>query len=122
MLVAEDNPTNRMVIRAMLSRLGLEITDAGNGQQAVDMYRADHHVKLVLMDIQMPVLDGYDATRAMREIEQSSGRKRVPVLALTANAFSEDRQNAFDSGMDDYLTKPVQLEVLSALLEKWLPD
>ena len=120
-LVVEDHPMNRMVIQNMLGRLGLEVTMAEDGQQGVDAVCGGAEVALVLMDVEMPVLDGYAATACIRAWERQQGRPRLPIVALTANAFDSDRRNALDAGMDDFLAKPVQLEALRQALARWLP-
>lgn len=77
---------------------------------------------LVLMDLQMPVLDGYGATRYIRQWEADTGQPRVPIIALTADAFEEDRRRCLAVGMDDFLTKPIALEALKAAMTQWLPQ
>ncbi|MFO1284103.1 MAG: ATP-binding protein [Burkholderiales bacterium] len=119
-LVVEDNPVNREVIGGMLAGLGLRPTYAEDGAAALAVLRSDHF-DLVLMDCQMPVLDGYDATRAWRREEPRSGR-RLPIIALTANAFADERARCLDAGMDDYLAKPVSIEQLTRGVARWLPD
>ncbi|MBS1130124.1 MAG: Response regulator [Proteobacteria bacterium] len=118
-LVAEDNESNLVVARAQLERMGLEVIAAGDGQQALDIL-AEETVDLVLMDCQMPVLDGFAATMALREREAASGR-HLPVIALTANAMKGDRERCKDAGMDEYLAKPYSGEELLTLLARWLP-
>ena len=120
-LVVEDNTENQRVIHAMLGLLGVTFVLAENGQQAVDAARQNATVELILMDLQMPVLDGYEATRKIRHWEAQTGRKRIPIIALTANAFSDDRQRSSNAGMDDVLLKPVDLAGLHAMLTQWLP-
>lgn len=120
-LVAEDNPVNCLVIEGLLGTLGLEVELVDNGQQAVDALAGTALPDLVLMDLHMPILDGYNATLAIRQREQSSGRPRVPIIALTADAFEDDRQHCLAVGMDDFLTKPVALEALRQALARWLP-
>ncbi|UCV14446.1 ATP-binding protein [Quatrionicoccus australiensis] len=115
-LVAEDNQTNRYVIVRMLEKFGLTVSFAENGQQAVDMVFAGERPDLVLMDIQMPVMDGFDATRVIRQREAAEGRSRLPIIALTADAFEDDRQHCLDAGMDDFLAKPVVLKALRSIL------
>jgi hemerythrin-like metal-binding protein len=120
-LVVEDNPTNRIVVRKLLEKQGFSIEIAEDGQQAVDFLgRGDADVDLVLMDLQMPVLDGYRATEHIRSWEKSLGRPRLPIIALTADAFPEDRQRCLATGMDDYLSKPVVAKDLYAAIERWL--
>jgi hypothetical protein len=123
-LVAEDNPTNQMVIQTLLGKHGLQVTLAGDGRQALEAIKALHPVApfdLVLMDLQMPVMDGCSATRHLRAWEAQTGCRRLPVVALTAGAFEEDRQHCLDAGMDGVLTKPVAMDQLQAALAHWLP-
>lgn len=118
-LVAEDNESNLIVARVQLERMGLEVLTAGDGQQALDVLAVES-VDAILMDCQMPVLDGYAATLALRERERSSGG-HVPVIALTANAMKGDRERCKAAGMDEYLSKPYGAEELHAILARWLP-
>ncbi|MBO9715729.1 MAG: response regulator [Pseudoxanthomonas sp.] len=120
LLLVEDNPVNLLVAQKLLSVLGYECDTATNGEVALShMASADYD--LVLMDCQMPVLDGYSATRRWREHEagQAPGR-RLPIVAMTANAMAGDRQRCLDAGMDDYLSKPVARDQLDACLRRWL--
>jgi PAS domain S-box-containing protein len=117
-LMAEDNLVNREVAIDMLEELGFEVVTAENGQQAIEQYHATKP-DLVLMDGQMPQLDGYEATRRLRRDEQESGT-HVPIVAMTAHAFPEDRRKCMSSGMDDYLAKPFTIENLNAVLCRWL--
>ena len=122
-LVVEDHPMNRMLIQTMLQKMGLDVAFAENGQQAVDhMTGADPAIDLVLMDLQMPVMDGLAATEAIRRQEavRSQGQ-RVPIVALTANAYNETRDECLRAGMDDFLAKPVVLADLRTVLARWLP-
>jgi len=126
-LVAEDNPINAMVMQSFAARLGLTMTLVGDGQKAVDAITQPaagmpQH-DLVLMDVHMPMMDGYTATERIRQWEASQttqARRRIPIIALTADAFEEDRQRCFAAGMDDFLTKPLALEILKSALAKWL--
>jgi signal transduction histidine kinase/CheY-like chemotaxis protein len=123
-LVVEDNPVNQMVIRHLLDSLGLTCTVAGDGQQGADVVARVGHVErpdLILMDLQMPVLDGYGATASIRRWEAEKGLPRLPIIALTADAFAEDRQHCIDAGMDDFLAKPVDRNALATTLRRWLP-
>ena len=123
-LVVEDNDINQTVIKTLLAKHGVQVTLVGDGQQALDALTVDQPVKpfdLVLMDLQMPVLDGYGATRQLRAWEAQTGRARLPVVALTAGAFEDDRQQCLDAGMDDVQTKPVVMSQLQATLARWLP-
>ncbi len=116
-LLAEDNPTNQRVAMKLLERLGCEVTVANDGREAIDLY-AEGDFVLVFMDCQMPGVDGFDATRGIREIEARTG-KRVPICALTANAMEGDRKHCLESGMDDFLAKPVRPAELRAAIERW---
>ena len=118
-LLVEDNPVNQKVALKMLHFCGVDSHLAANGQEALDEL-AHQAYDLVLMDCQMPELDGYAATRALREREQSQGLSRVPVIALTANALEGDKHRCIEAGMDDYLSKPLMLDDLSAMLQRWL--
>lgn len=118
-LVAEDNAVNRQVIRAMLSRFALDVDAVVNGREALEALLQKPY-DLVLMDCQMPDMDGYEATRILRGRERETGRRRTPVAALTANAMKGDREKCLEAGMDDYLPKPFSREGLVALLHRWL--
>jgi CheY-like chemotaxis protein len=122
-LVVEDNRINQLVIQTLLGKRGVQVTLAGDGQQALDVLKARPPVApfdLVLMDLQMPVLDGCSATRALRAWEAQTGCSRLPVVALTAGAFADDRQQCMDAGMDAVLTKPIDKGALEATLARWL--
>ncbi len=119
-LVAEDNLVNRMVIEGLLTQFGLQVTFAHDGQQAVTLICGGDAPDAILMDLHMPVLDGYGATQQIRDWEANNNRARVPIIALTADAFEEDRQHCRTVGMDDFLPKPVALEALRLTLAKWL--
>jgi signal transduction histidine kinase/ActR/RegA family two-component response regulator len=122
-LVVEDLATNRIVIKTMLKRLGIDCDDASNGQEAVEQLQSDAvHYDLVLMDVQMPVMDGLKATALIRDWERTHAKVRTPIAALTAGAYAEDRQSCKNAGMDDYLTKPLVVVELKALLERWLVE
>jgi len=120
-LVAEDNHINQKVIHALLSRAGMAVEMAANGREAVDAWLARRH-DLVLMDWQMPELDGLEATRLIRQHEAAEGdRHRTPVIGLTANSMQGDREACLAAGMDDHLPKPVTRAALEAMLERRLP-
>ena len=118
-LLVEDNEVNRMIGAEMLKSFGLEVLQAEDGAQGMRTLN-QHHVDLVLMDISMPVLDGYAATRQARDREQRLRLPRVPIVALTANAFDEDAAAALAAGMDAHLAKPYSREQLRQLLARWL--
>ncbi|MFM9912086.1 MAG: DAHL domain-containing protein [Methylophilaceae bacterium] len=120
-LLVEDNVTNQKVASLLLNQLGFTIDIAEHGRQALDMLARPHPYALVLMDCQMPVMDGYQATRSIRQLEQSSGA-HIPIIAMTANAMKQDREKCLAVGMDDYLAKPIDRKLLQQALEKWLPD
>ncbi len=116
-LVAEDNRANQLVIRGMLERLGYRVDIAVNGEEVVEKAGRNHYV-LILMDCQMPVVDGFSATSTIREKE---GRcQHVPIIAMTANVQEDDIQHCMAVGMDDFLPKPIKLDVLKAKLDYWL--
>ena len=122
-LVAEDNQTNQAVIQTLLDKHGLQVTLVADGQQALDALTVLQPVApfdLVLMDLQMPVMDGCTATARVRAWEAQTGRPRLPIVALTAGAFEEDRRHCLDAGMDDVLTKPIAMDALQATLARWL--
>ncbi len=118
-LVAEDNPINRLVVSRMLERLGYRVHAVPDGQAAVDALGVAHFAA-VLMDCQMPILDGYDATRAIRTLP--SPTSRTPIIALTANAMAGDRERCLASGMDDFLPKPIDLQQLDTVLRVWTAE
>jgi signal transduction histidine kinase/CheY-like chemotaxis protein len=118
-LVVEDNDVNRMIAREVLQSLGLHVVEASDGMQALEQL-LQHPIDLVLMDCQMPVMDGYAATEEIRRREAHHGLPRLPILALTANAFEEDAQLSRKAGMDAHLAKPYTREQLRELLREWL--
>lgn len=119
-LVVEDNPVNRTVAVSILKRLGCQIETAENGQIALERIASGPAFDLVLMDCQMPVMDGFEATRNIRAAEQPAERP-LRIVALTANAMSGDKEACLTAGMDDFLSKPFQIHELTAMLRKWCP-
>jgi CheY-like chemotaxis protein len=120
-LLVEDNPTNLIVAQTHLERMGLRVQTAEDGVQALDALRNGTY-DIVLMDCQMPNMDGYEAVRRWREFEMSRrglGR-RLPIVALTANAMAEDRQRSLAAGYDDHLGKPFSGAELRQMLDHWL--
>jgi CheY-like chemotaxis protein/anti-sigma regulatory factor (Ser/Thr protein kinase) len=119
-LVAEDNEINALLARALLQKLGHRPAVAANGQAAMESFQAAHSAglpyDLILMDVRMPGIDGLEATRRIRAVEQASGARRTPIIALTANAFPEHREACLTAGMDGFLSKPLDREKLAALL------
>jgi two-component system, sensor histidine kinase len=118
-LVVEDNEVNRMIAREILMSLGVSVVEAKDGREALEKL-ARHAVDVVLMDCQMPVMDGYAATQEIRKREADLGLPRLPVLALTADAFEEDAVRSRDAGMDAHLAKPYTRDQLQELLKPWL--
>ena len=118
-LLVEDNAVNAFISAASLESMGVASVHAVDGTVAVDLYRK-RKFDAVLMDCEMPVLDGFAATRLIREFEAKTGARRTPIIALTANALTGDREHCLAHGMDDYLSKPIELRQLSALIAKWL--
>ncbi|KAJ3004625.1 hypothetical protein HKX48_001132 [Thoreauomyces humboldtii] len=117
-LVAEDNKVNRMVAKAMLSKLGfVDVDDAEDGQGALDKLEKKEY-DVILMDCDMPVMDGYEATHHIRTTMKNT---TIKILALTANSTNEARQKCITAGMDDYFTKPITMKTLAEMLHKWLP-
>lgn len=119
-LVAEDFPLNQDVIRLMLSDTPFEPVFAANGLEAVEIYKNDPaKFPVILMDISMPVMDGYQASQALLEFEKLNNLNHAPIIALTGHALTNDREKCLAAGMDDYLPKPVRQELLLAKLEEW---
>lgn len=116
-LLVEDNPVNQLVAKGMLGKLGCDVVVAAHGAEALDQLEHDEF-DLVLMDCNMPVMDGYEASR---QIRQSGRWPNLPIVALTANAMSEERERCRAAGMSDYLAKPFRREELAALLDQWMP-
>ena len=118
-LLVEDNPVNLMVAQRLVGLLGLQCETADNGEKALERMVAGS-IDLVLMDCQMPVKDGYTASREWRQHEVANNLARLPIIAMTANAMAGDRQKCLDAGMDDYLSKPVDRRLLEATIARWL--
>ena len=119
-LVAEDNPINQKLIKVTLEKFGLEVTLTANGEEALRM-RRENEYDIIFMDIQMPVMNGIEATKAILHYENIENIKHIPIIALTANALTGDREKYIDAGMDNYLTKPLQLDRLSELIGEYFP-
>ena len=118
-MLVEDNPVNLGVMRKALSSLGLGCETATDGSQALELFERQRF-DMIFMDCQMPVMDGYEATRRIRRLESNEGRVPTPVVAMTANAMAGDREKCIDAGMDDYLAKPVGLKQLRGCIAGWL--
>jgi CheY-like chemotaxis protein len=123
-LVAEDNLVNQKLAVRMLERLGYQPDVVSNGHEALAAFEREVYAAIV-MDCQMPVMDGYEATRRIREQEQRSDASRdrahIPIIALTANAMQGDRERCKAAGMDDYLSKPVKTDDVGKILQRWIP-
>jgi len=118
-LLVEDNPVNRQVAQRLLTLLGLSFAVAENGKEALDLLDQSNF-DAVLLDCQMPVMDGYTATRIRRQ-KESAGARRLPIIAMTANAMAGDRDKCLKAGMDDYMSKPLNRALLEQTLRRWLP-
>jgi len=119
-LLVEDNPVNQIVATKMLEKAGLTFEIANNGEEAMEALKKSHEFNLVLMDCQMPVMDGYVATQTLREYEEEKKCTRLPVIAMTANAMEGDKEKCLAAGMDDYVAKPVRQQALKETLAQWL--
>jgi len=119
-LLVEDNPINQMIAKKMLEKIGLSYELVVNGEEAVARIKQPHEFNAVLMDCQMPVMDGYEATHAIRDLEQENTLERMPVIAMTANAMEGDKDKCIRAGMDDYVAKPVKQDALKQVLSTWL--
>ena len=119
-LVVEDNPVNQKVVTGLLRRIGLRAEVVNNGKEAVEVLEMIPY-DLVLMDIQMPVMDGFSATKAIRNPKSKVLNRHIPIVALTAHALKEEISKCIDSGMNDYLSKPIEPQKLTDVLVKWLP-
>jgi len=119
LLVAEDNEVNQLVARGMANRLGYEVDIVDDGAQAVAATLTGNYAA-VLMDCHMPVMDGFEATKTIRS--RDSKTVRIPIIAMTAGALNEDRERCFAAGMDDYISKPVDLDKLRDILARWVPQ
>ena len=117
--MAEDNIINQKVAQKTLNNLGYNVDVVANGLEAVRALEIFNY-DLVLMDCQMPEMDGYEATGMIRDAGSNVLNHRVPIVAMTANAMNEDRENCLRAGMDDYVSKPVKKEIITSVLDKWL--
>ncbi len=118
-LLVEDNELNMKIAEEFIKMNGVSMEKAWNGIEALKLFAtapADYY-SLIFMDIQMPIMDGYEATRQIRQLEQDEGRERTPIVAMSANAFNEDVSKAYLAGMDDYITKPMSLQEIKKVLQ-----
>lgn len=122
-LVAEDNLANQLVMKKLLKKVGIEAEFAANGQEALEIYKNDtSRWDLILMDCEMPVMNGYKATAAIRQFEQETGVDHHLIIGLSAHAIDELKDKAIELGMDDYLTKPIDRDLLYTRLGEWLSN
>ncbi len=121
LLLVEDNELNQEIATEILQEAGFAVEVAGNGQTAVEMLEKSTpgYYQLILMDVQMPVMNGYEATRAIRKLKNTQ-LASIPILAMTANAFEEDKQEALRSGMNGHIAKPIHIENLMSALQRVL--
>ena len=119
-LVVEDNLINQQVALGILQIQGYSVSVANNGREALDAY-AQGAFDLILMDCHMPEMDGFEATMEIRRREQAAGGRRVPIVALTANAMAQDREECLNAGMDDHLAKPFSMQTMQEMLDRWIP-
>jgi len=115
-LLAEDNPVNQKLASRLLQKMGHSVTVVENGRQALEAFLKDQY-DAILMDIQMPEMDGFEATAAIREREKSQEGTHVPILAMTAHAMTGDRERCLEAGMDGYVSKPINVKELAEALE-----
>ncbi|WPL19571.1 Signal transduction histidine-protein kinase BarA [Thiorhodovibrio winogradskyi] len=118
-LVADDEPTNQIVLKKILAKLGHRVLLAANGREALEVL-SRHPCDLVLMDVRMPDMNGHQATRAIRAADSVALNPRIPIIALTAEAVTGERESALESGMDDFLTKPIEIAALNEAIQRWL--
>ena len=118
-LLAEDNELNMEIAEFMLQNEGADVTKAWNGQEAVELFRKSKpgEFDVILMDIMMPVMNGYEATKLIRSLDREDARM-IPIIAMTANAFTEDRLRAKEAGMDEHISKPVDVKLLLKVIHK----
>ncbi len=121
-LIAEDNPVNQIVIQGMLRKLHVNSTVVENGQQALEIFQQQKNYDLVFMDCEMPIMDGYTATKKIREFEKNHSKHATPIIALSAHAMQEHREKSMTSGMDDHLSKPIDIEELIETIKKWISN
>ncbi len=119
-LMAEDNRINAEFAKEMLEKLKCDVVSIRNGKEAVDILQKDREFHLIFMDCQMPIMDGFEATRQVREHEKKNNLTHIPIIALTANAMKGDKERCIQAGMDDYLSKPVRQKNFAEMIRKWL--
>lgn len=118
-LIAEDNEINRKIFRAFLKRTPYEIIIANNGLEALEAFKTDKY-DCILMDLHMPLMDGFETTRNIRLYEKENKLNETPILAVTASHPAEDKEKCFDAGMNDFIQKPITEEILVKSIEYWI--
>lgn len=118
-LIVEDNIVSIRIIKAMLQKIGITSDSVTNGKQAIASWK-EKKFDLILMDCQMPIMDGYRATAEIRSIEKQQSIKAIPIIAFTAGEIQSERQECFDAGMNDFLAKPIDFDALKTIIQKWL--
>jgi CheY-like chemotaxis protein len=122
-LLVEDNKINQVVAKKALESLTINVIVADDGNEALSKLRIhSQEIQIVIMDCQMPVMDGYEATKEIRKGAAGNENRNIPIIAMTANAMSGDREKCIDAGMDEYLSKPFDKEKLTDLLSKYLTE
>ncbi len=119
-MMAEDNRINAEFAKEMLEKLRCEVIVTKNGRDAFELLQEDREFDLIFMDCQMPIMDGFEATKKIREFSKKKSLSHIPIIALTANAMKGDRERCLDAGMDDYLSKPVRQKDFAAMIRKWI--
>ena len=120
-LAAEDNFINAEILSELLSMEGADCEIVENGQLAVERYAAEpDKFDAILMDVQMPVMNGYDASKEIRALEREGGTRHIPIIAMTANAFAEDVKDALDAGMDVHIAKPIEMDLLKKTVNQYI--
>ena len=120
-LLAEDNIVNQKLAQMILTKAGYHVEVANNGKEAVEKYtQSPEDFDLIFMDIQMPEMNGMEATKAIRRYEEQSATHHISIVTMTANAMKGDRETYLEAGMDDYITKPIKRELVFESIEKWV--
>lgn len=120
-LVAEDNDVNQIVFTEILNDMGIHYKIANDGQEAIKLWK-EHRPALILMDVSMPLMNGHEATRKIRQIEQADNLAPTPICAITAHALKGDKEDCFAAGMDDYLSKPISPDMMCDKIQQMLPE
>lgn len=119
-LLVEDNLINQRLTKMILEKAGFKVMTANNGQEAVDRYQSKNEIKLIVMDVHMPILDGLSAAKLIRNYEVDKKLNRTPIIALTANASNGDKEKCIQAGCDNYFSKPVMIDLLINTIKKYI--